>query len=120
MHSLSNLRHQKAGALKKKVASQHKVRTSAADRTLDSMFPVMNPIHNSSKGSGTSDQIGVSQLVKKSSQPHKVVVIEESKCFLRSVHALRDAVVKAKHNGKKLSCLAAFSSAECFQACQLY
>ncbi|KAK7042995.1 DNA mismatch repair protein Mlh1 [Paramarasmius palmivorus] len=38
----------------RKVYSQHKVRTSLQDRTLDSMFPVVNPSHVQSNSDNTS------------------------------------------------------------------
>jgi hypothetical protein len=78
----------------KKVYSHHKVRTSLADRTLDSMFPVLN-----------SSQIASDQ--KKSSLPStptsqltsRYREIKESECFLTSVKSLRNALVKGKHKG---------------------
>ncbi|KAM5533891.1 hypothetical protein V8D89_012431 [Ganoderma adspersum] len=78
---------------KRKVYSQHKVRTSLKDRTLDSMFPIAHPSQRPSKESaadGSSSPATPPVL--------KTQEIKESQCFLKSVRALREAVVKAKHN----------------------
>ena len=64
-------------ATAKKIYSQHKVRTSQQDRTLDSMF-VANE-------SGT--------------QLHKAPDIPESAVYLRSVKGLRQDVLKGVHTG---------------------
>ncbi|PIL27589.1 hypothetical protein GSI_10740 [Ganoderma sinense ZZ0214-1] len=77
---------------KRKVYSQHKVRTSLKDRTLDSMFPIAHPSQRPSKESeadGSSSPATPPVL--------KTQEIKESRCFLQSVRALREAVVKAKH-----------------------
>nr|VWO95988.1 Di/tri peptide transporter 2 [Ganoderma boninense] len=77
---------------KRKVYSQHKVRTSLKDRTLDSMFPIAHPSQRPSKeseGDGSSSPATPPVL--------KTLEIKESKCFLQSIRALREAVVKAKH-----------------------
>jgi len=68
----------------KKVYPQHKVRTSAADRTLDSMFPKVNP-----------SQI---QDVVPDPGPVKGREIKESICRLASVSKLRARVSKEKHD----------------------
>ncbi|KAJ7052919.1 DNA mismatch repair protein MutL [Mycena amicta] len=75
---------------RKKTASQYKVRTSLQDRTLDSMFPVLNP---------TQIQNGESSSA--SSTPRPPREIKESVCILSSVKTLRQAVAKGKH--KQLS-----------------
>ncbi|KAJ4468792.1 histidine kinase-like ATPase [Lentinula aciculospora] len=72
----------------KKIYSHNKVRTSLQDRTLDSMFPVVNP---SQIGKGPADS-------HSSSQPqHRSKEVKESECFLSSVTNLRNRIVKGKH-----------------------
>ncbi|GLB39113.1 putative DNA mismatch repair protein Mlh1 C-terminus [Lyophyllum shimeji] len=79
-----------SGGLKKKVLSQHKVRTSLKDRTLDSMFPVANPAQLSKSSSqGNKDDIPVGTLRSRD--------VKESECFLTSVLTLRQLLVKGKH-----------------------
>ncbi|KAF7300657.1 DNA-mis-repair domain-containing protein [Mycena chlorophos] len=75
----------------KKTASQYKVRTSMQDRTLDSMFPVLNPtqIQGGDPGSASAPK------------PRLLREITESDCILTSVQTLRQAVAKGKH--KQLS-----------------
>ncbi|KAJ7336310.1 histidine kinase-like ATPase [Mycena albidolilacea] len=72
----------------KKTLSQFKVRTSLQDRTLESMFPVVNPTQidgaSSAKGKSNADR-----------------EIKESECTLTSVKRLRQKVIKGKH--KQLS-----------------
>ncbi|KAJ7839580.1 histidine kinase-like ATPase [Mycena olivaceomarginata] len=72
----------------KKTLSQYKVRTSLQDRTLESMFPVVNPTHiagaSSAKGKSNADR-----------------EIKESECTLTSVKRLRQKAIKGKH--KQLS-----------------
>ncbi|KAJ3852594.1 histidine kinase-like ATPase [Lentinula lateritia] len=72
----------------KKVYSQHKVRTSLQDRTLDSMFPVANP---SQIDKGPAESNPQSQSLPRSRQ------VKESECFLTSVTTLRNRIVKGKH-----------------------
>ncbi|KAF8067775.1 hypothetical protein FPV67DRAFT_1764987, partial [Lyophyllum atratum] len=80
------------GELKKKTLSQHKVRTSLKDRTLDSMFPVVNPAQLSKlSGQGTKDDTTSTSGTLKSRD------VKESECFLTSVLALRQKAVKGKH-----------------------
>jgi DNA mismatch repair protein MLH1 len=69
----------------KKTSSQYKVRTSLQDRTLESMFPVVNPtqIEGQSKG--------------KSADTTKSREIKESQCNLTSVKKLRQNAIKGKH-----------------------
>ena len=77
----------------KKTPSQHKVRTSLKERTLDSMFPVSNPAQISNisiKGS-----LNVPAPQNSSSQE-----IKESECFLTSVKNLRQNLLKGKHRRK--------------------
>jgi hypothetical protein len=80
-----------AGDAKKKISSQHKVRTSVQDRTLDSMFPVINPaqIGANSGTSGKADDSSPGIL--------KPFDVKESECFLTSVRTLRQNLVKGKH-----------------------
>ncbi|KAI0764880.1 DNA binding protein [Fomes fomentarius] len=77
---------------KRKVYSQHKVRTSLKDRTLDSMFPVAHPSQRPSHDGADKDSVSASPATPKDK------VIKESQCFLKSVKDLRAAVVKARHN----------------------
>lgn len=73
---------------KKRTYSHHKVRTSLQDRTLDSMFPVVNPAQLEKSSTSPSD----TQV-----PPSKSRDIKESECFLTSVQDLRKALVKGKH-----------------------
>jgi hypothetical protein len=73
----------------KKVLSQHKVRTSLTDRTLDSMFPAANPTRmDSDSNAGTVEPSRGSSTSRE---------IKESECYLTSVRKLRQAVLKRKH-----------------------
>jgi DNA mismatch repair protein MLH1 len=77
--------------IKKKTQSQHKVRTSLRDRTLDSMFPVANPaqihgIDDSEPGADPPPNVPKSRD------------IQESECYLTSVRDLRASVTQSKHN----------------------
>ncbi|KAJ3866490.1 histidine kinase-like ATPase [Lentinula novae-zelandiae] len=72
----------------KKVYSHHKVRTSLQDRTLDSMFPVVNPSQISKGPAESSPQ---PQSLPRSRE------MKESECFLTSVTTLRNRIVKGKH-----------------------
>ncbi|EPQ53579.1 DNA mismatch repair protein MutL [Gloeophyllum trabeum ATCC 11539] len=76
-------------ALKKKVYSHHKVRTSTQDRTLDSMFPVVNPSQIITPPSGGEGDA--------SPQAIKLREIKQSECYLTSVQHLRREVEKARH-----------------------
>ncbi|KAI0826460.1 histidine kinase-like ATPase [Irpex lacteus] len=71
----------------KKTPSHHKVRTSQQDRTLDSMFPILNP----------------SQIPSAEADLHrptiKVPDIPLSKCNLGTVLELRDTMYSDKHEG---------------------
>ncbi|KIP05661.1 hypothetical protein PHLGIDRAFT_144085 [Phlebiopsis gigantea 11061_1 CR5-6] len=69
----------------KKLASQHKVRTSQQDRTLDSMFPVVNLSQKGVDGQQPA--------------PVKVSEIRSSACNLDSVLQLRDQLDRVKHAG---------------------
>jgi DNA mismatch repair protein MLH1 len=73
---------------KKRTYSQHKVRTSLQDRTLESMFPVVNPAQLEKSSADPSDTPG---------PPSKSRDVKESECFLTSVQDLRKALVKGKH-----------------------
>jgi DNA mismatch repair protein MLH1 len=77
--------------VKKKIPSQHKVRISLQDRTLDSMFPVANPAQIPGSNDKNISKADASPSVSKSKE------IKESECFLTSVADLRKAVVKGKH-----------------------
>jgi len=74
-------------SLKKKALSQHKVRTSVADRTLDSMFPL----------APSSTPVADTSNVGERSPSGREREISESICHLSSVHGLREQVVKEKH-----------------------
>jgi DNA mismatch repair protein MLH1 len=89
-----------ASDAKKKILSQHKVRTSLQDRTLDSMFPVVNPaqIGGNSGINGKTDDSSPGIL--------KPFDVRESECFLSSVRTLRQNLVKGKHRRKRLFALA--------------
>ncbi|KAJ7234636.1 histidine kinase-like ATPase [Mycena haematopus] len=75
----------------KKTLSQYKVRTSLQDRTLESMFPVLNPtqIDGTAKGKSAAADTSKSREIK------------ESECNLTSVKRLRQKAIKGKH--KQLS-----------------
>ncbi|KAI0746867.1 DNA binding protein [Daedaleopsis nitida] len=82
---------------KRKIYSQHKVRTSLKDRTLDSMFPVAHPSQRPSTDGADKDSGSASPATPQNQNP-KDRLIKESQCFLKSIKDLRAAVVKAKHN----------------------
>ena len=68
-----------------KLYSQHKVRTSLHDRTLESMIPVLNP--SRSDGDDVSKKaVGLRD-------------IPESSCDLTSILELRKSVQKSVHHG---------------------
>ncbi|PBK94630.1 DNA binding protein [Armillaria gallica] len=75
---------------RRKTYSHNKVRTSLQDRTLDSMFPIVNP----SQIEGSSSRTAASVL---SPGMTKAREIKESECILTSVQNLRHSVVKGKH-----------------------
>ncbi|KAG6909915.1 hypothetical protein DXG01_014435 [Tephrocybe rancida] len=74
----------------KKTLSQHKVRTSLKDRTLDSMFPVTNPAQVArSPSQGNQGESTAGTLRSRD--------VKESECYLTSVVNLRQKIVKGKH-----------------------
>ncbi|KZP14929.1 DNA mismatch repair protein MutL [Athelia psychrophila] len=73
-----------------KTASQHKVRISMQDRTLESMFPVVNPAQ-------IAPGADVLTGIEPTSSLPPTREIKETACFLGSVGGLRDAVSKGKH-----------------------
>jgi DNA mismatch repair protein MLH1 len=77
----------------KKILSQHKVRTSAADRTLDSMF--LPPLTQSGELDSTAARPGADAVKERG----KIKEILQSTCYLTSVLTLRENVKKAKHTG---------------------
>ncbi|KAI0777761.1 DNA binding protein [Trametes elegans] len=79
---------------KRKVYSQHKVRTSLKERTLDSMFPIAHPSQQSGSGEGGGEAAG-SPRTPPTGRDRE---IKESQCFLKSVKELRSAVHRVKHN----------------------
>jgi DNA mismatch repair protein MLH1 len=82
--------------IKKKTLSQHKIRTSVQERILDSMFPVVSSARISTGGEEPS-----CTPLDGSSKPRD---IPESDCSLTSVHTLRQAVLKGKHNRETPKC----------------
>lgn len=92
----------------KKTYSKDKVRMSQADRTLDSMFPVLHPSTQPSppeKGDlkyrkGKEKEVEIPESTTQSPTWIKAQEIEESECFLTSVNKLRKTIQKAKHNRK--------------------
>lgn len=92
----------------KKTYSKDKVRMSQADRTLDSMFPVLHPSTQPSppeKGDskyrkGKEKEVEIPESATQSPTRIKAQEIEESECFLTSVNNLRKKIQKAKHNRK--------------------
>ena len=82
----------------KKILSQHKVRTSGADRTLDSMF-LPTPTQSGDNGN-TAARLGT-EVAK---ERRKNREIQQSTCYLTSVLALRDSVKKGKHAGVQRLC----------------
>ncbi|EAU81492.2 DNA binding protein [Coprinopsis cinerea okayama7 len=102
---------------KTRTYSHHKVRTSLTDRTLDSMFPVVNPNQKTSQSKGTltgstseapielesedegAERGGMSDAGVQSTATAstKTRDVPESVCILSSVHELRREVVEGKH-----------------------
>ncbi|KAG5645503.1 hypothetical protein DXG03_005913 [Asterophora parasitica] len=74
---------------KKKTLSQHKVRTSLKDRTLDSMFPIVNPAQVSKSSTHGHQKDFLSTLKSRD--------VKESECNLTSVVNLRQKTTKGKH-----------------------
>lgn len=96
----------KQGALEpKKTYSKDKVRMSQADRTLDSMFPVLHPSAQSSPPeNGDSKyrkvkdkEVEIPESATQTPTWIKAQEVEESECFLTSVNNLRKKIQKAKH-----------------------
>jgi DNA mismatch repair protein MLH1 len=99
---------------KKKVASQHKVRTSTHNRTLDSMFAVAStsqtaPTLSKTRSKGAGEQADHDVLDVDAEQPpptmptptatvHKRHEIKETECWLTSVANLRKAIQEDRHN----------------------
>lgn len=71
----------------KKTPSHHKVRMSQQDRTLDSMFPILNTSQMPGEG-------------VQSPAPARPPDIQVSKCNLATVLQLRDEIVTGKHEGE--------------------
>jgi len=80
----------------KKILSQHKVRTSAADRTLDSMF-LPSPVPSGGTADAATTPRGTGAETVKERRKTKEIV--QSTCYLTSVSTLRENVKKAKHIG---------------------
>jgi len=81
---------------KKKVYSHYKVRTSNQDRTLDSMFPVVNQAAQPERTSSTTQLSGAQPPTTQL----KAKEIKESQCFLTSVKGLRQNLLTGKHKRK--------------------
>ncbi|PCH44902.1 DNA mismatch repair protein MutL [Wolfiporia cocos MD-104 SS10] len=79
----------------RKTLSQHKVRTSLQDRTLESMFPVTSSqtAANGGSGSKAADFDDSSPVPN----PLKTREIKASECSLTSVQKLRRAIVQGTH-----------------------
>lgn len=75
----------------RKVYSHNKIRTSLKDRTLESMFPVVNPAQLDSTSTTNL------KTTDASSGGSKTREIKESECYLTSVNQLRQTIVKNKH-----------------------
>jgi hypothetical protein len=92
----------------KKILSQHKVRTSTRDRTLDEMLPSFPSRSQSgtprtpAAGGGRDAPIEVGDAPTPMSAA-KDRPIEEAACSLVSVEGLREEVTKARHHGKGVS-----------------
>lgn len=67
----------------KKLSSQHKVRTSVQDRTLESMLPMSNTSRSDAGNSGKALRLGE---------------VKESKCDLTSIVQLRGSIMKNIHH----------------------
>ncbi|KAG8968902.1 DNA mismatch repair protein [Tulasnella sp. 425] len=83
----------------KKPLPQHKVRTSAADRTLDSMFappPSATPASGSTLAENDSSSSSANKVKNRGAVGE---TIQESRTTLVSIHELRADVVKKKHGG---------------------
>ncbi|CAL1709149.1 unnamed protein product [Somion occarium] len=76
----------------KKTLSKHKVRTSQKDRTLESMFPVLNPSQVVTGRTAEEEDEEPPPAVRLATE------IKESECYLSSVRSLREAVGKVKHH----------------------
>ncbi|KAI0795447.1 DNA binding protein [Abortiporus biennis] len=74
----------------KKISSQHKVRNSTKDRTLDSMFPILASQQQKPTQGDPSTPAART--------PGRIHEIKESECYLSSVKSLRAEVGKVKHN----------------------
>jgi hypothetical protein len=92
----------------KKILSQHKVRTSTRDRTLDEMLPSFPSRSQSgtprtpAAGGGRDAPIEVDNAPTPMSAA-KDRPIEEAACSLVSVEGLREEVTKSRHHGRGAS-----------------
>ncbi|KAL1752364.1 hypothetical protein FB107DRAFT_220046 [Schizophyllum commune] len=77
----------------KPIPSHFKVRTSAADRTLDSMFPVVNP---SLRTQPSATAVENAQPAGTQLTEYKRM-IRESQCRLKSVQTMRKEIEAARH-----------------------
>jgi hypothetical protein len=87
---------QLAEAMKRKFYSQHRVRTSTQDRTLDSMFPLASQntvVSPSNVATADSPNTPSNALTRG---------VMESECLLTSVKDLRKKVQKRKHRRELL------------------
>ncbi|KZS97086.1 DNA mismatch repair protein MutL [Sistotremastrum niveocremeum HHB9708] len=79
---------------RKSSAPQHKIRSSQQDRTLDSMFPIVNPSQ-----SQTAPVIDVDMETPPTPTTTNLKDIPESQCYLASIQSLRAKILKSKHEG---------------------
>ena len=84
------------------MSSQHKVRSSQQDRTLESMFPVVHPAARGVSDDDGSDEVAIVEddivEVEEPRSSSKVKDIPESQCYLTSVSDLRQETLAGKHN----------------------
>ena len=86
-----------AEVMKRKVYSQHKVRTSTQDRTLDSMFPLA--------GQNTFSDVAMAEAPNTPSNAlTRGREVKDSECLLTSVKELRKKVQRGKHRRELLIC----------------
>ena len=92
-----------ADLTKRKVYSQHKVRTSTQDRTLDSMFPLASQNTPSDLAMAEAPNTPSSTLTRGRE-------VKESECLLTSVKDLRKKVQKGKHRRELVICIIVLAS----------
>lgn len=85
-----------------KVYSQHKVRNSQADRTLESMFPVAHPSTQVQDQSDNEDETDCEMVreFEENRASTRIKDIPQSECYLTSVVKLREEVEAVQHKRK--------------------